>query len=248
MAILLVGAGISFFAPQYVAIALICLPIGFVGSNIGSAYMRRFVRKPRPDEERRNLKGLDDRFEFYAWHLPVANVLLGPSASRSSCATDGVVNATDGKWKQPFSMGRVFTVFAREGLGNPTREAADEASRLQSWIQQNLPEITGRLKPVVVFTSPKVQPTLNNPGVTAVALGQLRALVRKSTTSKDKLPDATRKRFSRLFTEAVTGSAPRKANAAESTPAECRTAQCDTPPVCLPPQNPSPRSFILTNR
>ncbi len=211
MAILLVGAGISFFAPQYVAIALICLPIGFVGSNIGSAYMRRFVRKPRPDEElARNLKGLDDRFEFYAWHLPVANVLLGPSGLYAFIVrdADGVVNATDGKWKQPFSMGRVFTVFAREGLGNPTREAADEASRLQSWIQQNLPEITVEPKPVVVFTSPKVQLNLNNPGVTAVALGQLKDLVRKSTTSKDKLPDATRKQLSRLFTEAVTGSAP----------------------------------------
>lgn len=139
MAILLVGAGISFFAPQYVAIALICLPIGFVGSNIGSAYMRRFVRKPRPDEElARSLKGLDDRFEYYAWQLPVANVLLGPSGLYAFIVrdTDGQVNANDGTWKQPFSVGRMFTVFAREGLGNPTRDAAAEVSRLQGWIQQ----------------------------------------------------------------------------------------------------------------
>ncbi len=206
MAILLVGAGISFFAPQYVAIALICLPIGFVGSNIGSAYMRRFVRKPRPDEElARSLKGLDDRFEYYAWQLPVANVLLGPSGLYAFIVrdTDGQVNANDGTWKQPFSVGRMFTVFAREGLGNPTRDAAAEVSRLQGWIQQNQPELVIEPKPVVVFTNPKVQLNLNHPGVTVAALGQLKDLVRKPANTKDKIPDATRKQLSRLFAEAV---------------------------------------------
>lgn len=206
MAILLVGAGISFFLPQYVAIALICLPIGFIGSNVGSAYMRRFVRKPRPDEEiARSLKGLDDRFEYYAWQLPVANVLLGPSGLYAFIVrdADGQVIASNGNWKQPFSVSRIFTIFAREGLGNPTREAAAEASRLQSWIQQNQPELTIEPKPVVVFTNPKAQLNLDNPGVTVVALGQLKELVRKSATSKEKLPDATRKQLSQLFAVAV---------------------------------------------
>lgn len=210
MAILLVGAGISFFYPQYVGIALICLPIGFVGSNIGSTYMRRFVRKPRPDEEiARSLKGLDDRFEYYAWQLPVANVLLGPSGLYAIIVrdVDGVVTARNGKWKQPFTISRIFTIFAREGLGNPTREAMDEASRLQTWIQRNQPELAIEPKPVVVFTHPKAQLNLDNPGVTVVALGQLKERVRKTIDAKDiKVPDATRKQLSRLFAEAVTAN------------------------------------------
>ena len=210
MAILLVGAGISFFYPQYVGIALICLPIGFVGSNIGSAYMRRFVRKPRPDEEiARSLKGLDDRFEYYAWQLPVANVLLGPSGLYAIIVrdVDGVVTARDGKWKQPFTISRIFTIFAREGLGNPTREAMDEASRLQTWIQRNQPELVIEPKPVVVFTHPKAQLNLANPGVTVVTLSQLKERVRKTIDAKDiKLSDATRKQLSLLFAEAVTAN------------------------------------------
>lgn len=210
MAVLLVGAGISFFAPQYVAIALICLPIGFIGSNIGSAYVRRFVRSPRPDEEiARSLKGLDDRYEYYAWQLPVANVLLGPGGVYALIVrdTDGVVNAKEGQWKQPFTVSRIFTIFAREGLGNPTREATAEVSRLQAWIQQNQPELAIEPKPVVVFTNPKAQLNLDNPGVTVVALGQLKDMVRKPASAKDRLPDATRKQVSRLFAGAVAANA-----------------------------------------
>ena len=121
LVVLLAGSIISFMSnTALLPFALACLLLGFVGANVGSFYMRRFVRKPRPDEViASSLKGLDDRYEFFAWHLPAPNVLLSPAGLFVFVTRDqeGKITVTKNNWKQPFNVIRLFTAFSQESLG-----------------------------------------------------------------------------------------------------------------------------------
>ncbi len=207
LVVLLAGSIISFMSnTSLLPLALACLLLGFVGANVGSFYMRRFVRTPRPDEViASSLKGLDDRYEFFAWHLPAPNVLLSPAGLFVFVTRDqeGKITVTKNNWKQPFNLIRVFTAFSQESLGNPAREALEEAERVKQWIKQNQPDLEVEPQPMVVFVTNKAELTLNDPGMPIVFAKDLKDFMRKQAQDKSgRLAEPVRKQLSQMFTSA----------------------------------------------
>jgi NACalpha-BTF3-like transcription factor len=203
LAVLFAGMIISFQArPEspsyalYITISFICLAVGFVSANIGGYFLRRWGRRPRPDElVARALKGLDDRFAFVAWTLPVGMVLIGPRGIFVFVTRDqsGPIYADGERWRQPFKISRLITAFGQEGLGNPALEAIDEAEKLRNYLASHLPDLDINeipITPVVVFLHPRAELHLNNPTVAVVPVKTLKEFVRSpGTGSPMKTPD-----------------------------------------------------------
>jgi hypothetical protein len=116
--------------------------IGFFCASVGSYYINRYARRrwpgsrflERPDEVlERNMKGFDDRYAFFAQSLPAAYALAGPHGlTLFALRSDKGRVVVDGeKWREPFSFGRLFTFFAREGVGNPARDLEEQKGRMR---------------------------------------------------------------------------------------------------------------------
>ncbi len=136
------SAPAQFLQENWTWISFAALPLGFIFASFGSYYINRFARRrwpgmktvARPDEMlERSLKGFDDKYGYFVWSLPAHHVLVGPHglmvfALRSD---RGKVTVQGDRWREPFSIGRFFTVFARR-CGEPytrTRRANGQTAR-----------------------------------------------------------------------------------------------------------------------
>ncbi len=202
----LAGGMVASFWPQYIYISFACLVIGFLAANIGTYQLRRFGRRPRPDQVlTQSLKGLDNRYVFYAWTLPSPYVLLGPSGLFLFITRDqaGRVICEGSRWWQPFRISRLLTALGQEGLGNPTKELTDEIQHMERWLAAHLPEgERPSVQGAVVFIHPKVELELNNPTVPVIPAGKLKSWFRNQTKQK-MLSEQQRLALEKLFEEAT---------------------------------------------
>ncbi len=201
----LVAGMVASFQPDYIYISFICLALGFIAANIGTYQLRRFGRRPRPDQVlSRALKGFDDRYTFYAWVLPSPYVLLGPSGLYVFVTRDqsGRVLSEGSRWWQPFRISRIFTALGQEGLGNPTKELLDEIRHMERWLAQHLPEEEQPpVQGAVVFIHPKVQLELKDSTVPVVTPNKLKTWFRSQAKPKG-FNEQQRQALERLFREA----------------------------------------------
>lgn len=188
---------ISAVIQQYwVWISFAALPLGFLLASVGSYFINRFARRrwpgsksfARPDEVmERSMKGFDDKYAYFAWSLPANHVLVGPCgilvlALRSD---KGRVTVQGERWREPFSLGRFFSVFAREGVGNPAFELEEQIKRLQKILaEENQADgaQTTRpvpMEPVAVFLNPEMQIEVENPTVNVLRADQIKDFVRR---------------------------------------------------------------------
>ncbi|GAB4566155.1 MAG: hypothetical protein Kow0047_17320 [Anaerolineae bacterium] len=187
LGVLVVGMAAS-FRPQYIYISFACLIIGFIAASIGTYQLRRFGRRPRPDQVlARAVKGFDDRHVFFAWVLPSPYVLLNPAGIFVFVTRDqtGQVICEGDRWRQPFRISRIFTALGQEGLGNPTRELKEEISQMESWLAKQLPD--GKIPPVqgaVVFINPNVQLEIQGASVPVMVPTKLRSWIRNQSKKK----------------------------------------------------------------
>lgn len=169
IAILVVGMIVSLNRnQQLVWISLVALMLGFLLAQFGSYNLRRYGRQPRPDQVLETaLKGFDDRYHLYAWSLPAPYVLLTPNGVYNFVTRDqmGQVAVTGSTWRSKWSLSRVLSFFAQEGLGNPTQEAQAQAARLAEWIKQKLPAVEATVQPAIVFIDERVQLQVTEPTV-----------------------------------------------------------------------------------
>lgn len=191
---------IAFIQSYWAYISFGSLALGFLASNVGSYYINRFAprrwsgtsRIARPDELiESNLKGFDDKYGLFLWSLPDAPyVLVGPMGLQVFVVRGdkGQVNVSGDRWKEPFSIGRIFTSFTREGLGNPGREVEETKQKVRALLQQG--EASKKLAinvanvPIdgaVVFVHPDANLQLDNPVVPVVPVAQLKKVVRTTT-------------------------------------------------------------------
>jgi len=191
---------VAFIQSYWAYISFGSLALGFLASNIGSYYINRFAprrwsntnRIARPDELiESNLKGFDDKYGLFLWSLPNAPYLLaGPMGIQIFVVRGdkGQVNVSGDSWKEPFSVGRIFTAFTREGLGNPGREVEETKQKVRELLQQG--EANKKLAigagnvPIdgaVVFVHPDVKLQLDNPTISVVPVVQLKKVVRTTT-------------------------------------------------------------------
>jgi hypothetical protein len=159
-----------------------CLILGFIAANIGGYNTRRFGRSPRPDERlAHELKGFDDRYMLFNWLLPAPYVFAGPSGIYTIALREqaGQVTNIGSKWKQPFSIARIFLAFSSEGVGNPTLDSQQDARKMQQYLAKHIPDLDVEVQPLVLFTNPKAVLELKNPDVPVLTPQGLKALFRQ---------------------------------------------------------------------
>jgi hypothetical protein len=170
IAVLALGMFAS-FRQQIAWVSLIALVVGFILAQVGSYNLRRWGRSPRPDEVlAEGMKGFDDRYHLYAWTLPTPYVLLSPQGIYTLTARDqtGQISVTGSTWKSKFTLGRLLSIFAQEGLGNPTVDAQGQAAKLGAWIKDKLPDLNIEVQPAIVFIDPRAQLEVDAPTVPVV--------------------------------------------------------------------------------
>ena len=178
--VLIIGM-IASLQQQYVWISLIAIVLVFLLAQVGNYNLRRYGRSPRPDQVLETaFKGLDDRYHYYAWSLPVPYALLTPHGIFAFTARDqtGEISVNGARWNSKLTLGRVLTIFAQEGLGNPSAEALDTAARLDAWIKKMLPDITAKVQPVIVFIDDRAKLQITEPTVPVLDAKGLKKWIR----------------------------------------------------------------------
>ncbi len=211
LAVLIIGLVLTFRvrpgSPNYntyMGVALVTLLLGFIAAQIGNYNLRRFGKGragQRPDESlAAALKGFDDRFELYAWQLPVPYVLLSPFGLYvfSIREEKGKMIVNGDKWKQPFNFTRLLHVFGQEGVGNPGQEATASAEKLNRFIAKQLPDLDITPHPLVFFSNSQVNIQQNNPTVPIVIGKELKKFLRRQP-SEMQLSESVRQQLSALF-------------------------------------------------
>ena len=191
LGVLVAGMVVSFRA-QYLWVSMIALLVGFVLSQYGNYNLRRWGHAPRPDQMIENtLKGFDDRYHFYAWELPVPYALLTPQGIYAFITRDqtGKVTNNGAQWRGKMTLGKALTIFAQEGLGNPTSEATDTAARLEKWIKTSLPDLDVTVKPAIIWISERVELDLNDPTVPVLEAKSLKKWLRGGKGTNMKTAD-----------------------------------------------------------
>ncbi|MCB0024226.1 MAG: hypothetical protein M9936_15220 [Caldilinea sp.] len=200
--------GVMGFLQQYWSwVSFAALFIGFICASIGSYFINRYARRrwpgsrfyERPDEVlERSMKGLDDKYSYFAMSLPVGYALAGANgitifAVRSD---KGRVTVSGDKWREPFSFGRLFTIFAREGVGNPAQDLEEQKVKLRALLAESAQSGDAALLQsvpidgVAVFLNQEIQLELSNPSVPALRADQVKDYLR-ARAREVKLPNAT---------------------------------------------------------
>lgn len=184
--VLVGGMYISFRYQNMVSMAWVALLIGFALSQLGLYYGNRWGRRPRPDEHLNlALKSLDDRHSLYHYMTPIPHLLVAPSGLWVLLPFHqiGKITYENGRWRQ--KGGNVFQrylrLFAQEGIGRPDLDAPNTARVIQRYLKKHLPDLgIPEPRPVLVFTSDKVELETEGAPITTVSLKKLKEVIRKS--------------------------------------------------------------------
>ncbi len=193
MVLLLGGLGLNILSlrnsndgqitPIYFYGTLVLLVLGFIMSNISSHLVNHWVREPRADQTlAKALKGFDSKHYLFNYIHKAPHILLTPhkvyvittKGQKDTVSVDGE------KWKRPFSLMRALRFFAQESFGNPTLEARQNAAAAAKTLDAILPEDADvALQPLIVFTNPDVDLTVNNPTIPVLKSTKLKSFIRE---------------------------------------------------------------------
>ncbi len=195
-------------SPNYrtwIMVSFAALLVGILMANLGTYNVRRFGRKPRPDQMIANaLERLDNRYHFYSWSTPSPYVLQTPAGCYVFITRDldGKISYRDGKWRSAFSWKKLLNIFGQEGMGKPEREARAEKEVLEKYLRERLPDAEVPVFPVIVFLNPKVSlDMVDPPDPPAVELKNLRKFLREDIKSKELLPSSLQKQLEKSCAE-----------------------------------------------
>jgi hypothetical protein len=201
--VLLAGFVISLMSsiPYSFYISLACLVVGFAVSNIGVYNANQWVREPRADQALvQGLKGLSGKLALYNYTWVVPHVLLTPAGIGLFLvkSQEGKVSTSGGRWKQAFSARRLFSFFGADPLGHPERDLAMLEATAKKDLTRTLPGVDVPIRSAVLFASPKVELTLDNPAVTVLTAKQLKGWM-KGFPDQESLSVEQRKTLAKAF-------------------------------------------------
>lgn len=225
------GAIGQFLQANWGVISFAALPIGFLAASYGSYYITRYARRrwpghnvvARPDEMlERSLKGIDDKHSLFIFSLPVGFVLVAPTFLLTFVVRSdrGQVQVDGARWRERWSLGRIFGLFAREGMGNPPQELAEMERKMRAFLSTqgavesgvNSEEIP--MEGAVVFLSAETRATLNNPTVPVLRFDEVKDFVRKRAKENKPPPAQMRAATSFLQQNCITPTTPATAQTA----------------------------------
>lgn len=187
---------IRFLQQNWTFISFVALPVGFIFASLGSYHINRFARRRWPNVKQmaspdqlmeRSFKGLDDKYAYFAWSLPANYLLVGPCgillfAARSD---KGRIKVNGDRWREPFSIGRIFTIFAREGLGNPRVEIDDHTNKIRTLLAEATEEERGGhdfsevpINGAAVFLNQLTEIDATSPSIPALRPDQVKGFIR----------------------------------------------------------------------
>ena len=180
------------------------LLVGFILSNVGIYLANRWVREPRADQSlAKVLKGFDNRYLLYNYVLPAQHVLLAPDGLTAITVKrqEGTITCDGSRWRHKLTFGRVLRLLTDEGLGNPTKEAQNEAALLRKLVDQKLPGQQVPIAPLIVFTGRKEKLDLrvSNPAVPVLELGDLKGEIRDISQGRPRLPVGAYQQLAEAF-------------------------------------------------
>lgn len=198
----------AFLQQYWTYISMASLVGGFLLASMGSYYINRFARRrwpgskfiERPDEVvERSMKGFDDKYTYFAYSLPAPYMLVGPSGVTILAARSdkGRVVAQGDRWREPFSIGRIFTVFAREGVGNPVRDLQEQETKVRALLAQADARQKELFQDVpfnqaAVFLNQDVRLEVENPSIPVLRADQLKEFMRKRAKDVKVQPSTLR--------------------------------------------------------
>lgn len=188
-----------FLYNNWAIISFAALPLGFVCASLGSYFITRYARRRwpgsatpgRPDEAfERSLKGLDDRFSLFIFSLPVAYTLVTPSQiiSFAMRSDKGSIRVQGNKWREGWGLNRILTLFAREGVGHPPSDLADQEKKLRAYLAKAPANDSGAAADfselpiegaVVLLNAETKLELVGEPSVPVLRADQLKDFVRK---------------------------------------------------------------------
>jgi hypothetical protein len=194
MVVLIGGLIISFTKPEWFAITVGSLALGFILSIVGSFFLDRFVGPhAHHDALAAALKGLDDRYTLFQYVLPATQVLLGPGGCTVFLIkTQGgqVTYQERGRWKHG-QRGKFFRQFAgQEAVGAPDLDAELQTQKLNRWLSSQLPDVEIPIRPAIVFVNPDVKLDADGSSVPTFYGKKVKSWIRGPGKLKP-LPDAT---------------------------------------------------------
>lgn len=196
---------VASFNVAYLQWSFPALLVGIILSQIGVYHANKYVRRPRADEVLdAGLKGLGKHYRFYHFLLPAEHLLVCPQGVLvfRPKGTDGRVTY-DGRWRQNFSLLRLFQGLSRDRLGNPMAEVELEMRKVQDVLAK------GGLEPesvpvhgFVVFTDPRLGLELSEePPHPTYPVKRFKEGIRRWLKEQSAMPSETRRRVERALDE-----------------------------------------------
>ncbi len=146
--------------PEWSTITMALIGLGLVFSVIASYYAERFVGVLTHHKKVvEAFKGLDRQHSLLIYQRPSPFVLVEPGGLTVVVVKTqgGLVRYQNGRWahKQRFNFLRQFG--GQESLGDPRRQADDEAQHLARWLVKQLPEdMEVPVRGLALFVHPSV--------------------------------------------------------------------------------------------
>jgi hypothetical protein len=199
---LVAGLVVSFALQEtpWLWLSFLFLILGLLVSSVGTFNMNRWVREPRADQAlEQGLKGFDDRYRLYNYHLPAPHVLLSPAGLfvLTAMGQEGVIRYEGGKFRRNFSLGRVLRFMGEEGMGRPFAEAEGEVRALQRFLDEQGVAEDVEIQSIVVFYNPRSELAISEPPQPVANPKGLKKAIRKQRDRK--LPDRQYRRIQDLF-------------------------------------------------
>lgn len=184
-AILGIGIYLSFTMMEQTVYIISCLLVGFLLSQLGTYFVNRWGRRPRPDEILdRNLKGLGREYTLYHYTTPTSHLLVGPAGIwvLMPYYQNGTVTYERKRWRirgGGFAQS-YLRIFGQDGLGRPDLEADAEVQSIKHYLTRLLPSGT-EVPPVqaaLVFAHPKIELSVGDASLPAMKARELKEFLR----------------------------------------------------------------------
>lgn len=175
--------------------AMVFMTLGLFASTTGSYYAERFAGNLVYHEKvQAAVKGLEEQYTLLVYRLPVPFVLVDPGGLTviQVKAQGGVVRYADGRWANKRRFNFIMQLGGQESVGNPARQAEEDAQRLRRWLAKRLPEgVDVPVRSVILFINPGVQLSAEDSPVAALRSDKLKGWLR-GPGRRSALPKETR--------------------------------------------------------
>ena len=184
-------------------ISWLLLLIGLIAASIGANFANLYVRAPRSEDVLdRALRGFDDRHVLYNFVLPIPHLFLTPTGPwiLQAMKQRGEVRYDGKKWRQKFTLGRLFGVFSEPRLGKPAKDLQEDIDLLQEDLREAVEEDV-TVRGALVFTDPDVRLDAANSPLPVIRIEDLKEWLRRQSKGQSAVPAQTRRRIQEILDE-----------------------------------------------